>query len=70
MRIFAPKKEEVAGGWRILHSERRRNLCASRRACRTHRTDEKRITYSEDLDVDGKVNARMDLREGGWEAVD
>jgi hypothetical protein len=28
-RIFGPKKEEVAGGWRRLHNEALRNLYAS-----------------------------------------
>jgi hypothetical protein len=27
-RIFGPKKEEVAGGWRRLHNEELRNLHA------------------------------------------
>jgi hypothetical protein len=29
MRIFEPKKEEEAGGWRKLHNEELRNLYAS-----------------------------------------
>jgi hypothetical protein len=28
-RIFGPKREEVAGGWRQLHNEELHNLCAS-----------------------------------------
>jgi hypothetical protein len=28
-RIFGPKKEEVAGGWRRLHNEELHNLYAS-----------------------------------------
>jgi hypothetical protein len=28
-RIFGPKREEVAGGWRKLHSEELHNLYAS-----------------------------------------
>jgi hypothetical protein len=28
-RIFGPKREEVAGGWRRLHREELRNLYAS-----------------------------------------
>jgi hypothetical protein len=28
-RIFEPKREEVAGGWRRLHNEELRNLYAS-----------------------------------------
>jgi hypothetical protein len=28
-RIFGPKREEVAGGWRRLHSGQIHNLCAS-----------------------------------------
>jgi hypothetical protein len=28
-RIFGPKSEEVAGGWRRLHNEELRNLYAS-----------------------------------------
>jgi hypothetical protein len=28
-RIFGPKREEVAGGWRRLHNEELRNLYAS-----------------------------------------
>jgi hypothetical protein len=28
-RIFGPKREEVAGGWRRLHNEKLRNLYAS-----------------------------------------
>jgi hypothetical protein len=28
-RIFVPKREEVAGGWRTLHSEELHNLYAS-----------------------------------------
>jgi hypothetical protein len=27
LRIFGPKKEEVAGGWRRLHNEALHNLC-------------------------------------------
>jgi hypothetical protein len=26
MKIFAPKREEVAGGWRILHNEKPDNI--------------------------------------------
>jgi hypothetical protein len=29
MRIFGPKREEVAGGWRRLHNEELHNLHAS-----------------------------------------
>jgi hypothetical protein len=29
MRIFGPKWEEVAGGWRRLHNEKVHNVCAS-----------------------------------------
>jgi hypothetical protein len=29
MRIFIPKREEVAGGWRSLHNEELHNLYAS-----------------------------------------
>jgi hypothetical protein len=29
-RIFGPKREEVAGGWRRLHNEELRNLYTSR----------------------------------------
>jgi hypothetical protein len=28
-RIFGPKREEVAGGWRRLHNEELHNYCAS-----------------------------------------
>jgi hypothetical protein len=28
-RIFGPKREEVAGGWRRLHNEKLYNLCAA-----------------------------------------
>jgi hypothetical protein len=28
-RIFGPKREEVAGGWRRLHNEELHNLCTS-----------------------------------------
>jgi hypothetical protein len=28
-RIFGPKREEVAGGWRKLHNEKLHNLCPS-----------------------------------------
>jgi PAS domain-containing protein len=28
-RIFGPKREEVAGGWRRLHNEERHNLYTS-----------------------------------------
>jgi hypothetical protein len=28
-RIFGPKREEVAGGWRRLHNEELHNLCIS-----------------------------------------
>jgi hypothetical protein len=28
-RLFGPKREEVAGGWRRLHNEELRNLYAS-----------------------------------------
>jgi hypothetical protein len=33
-RIFEPKREEVAGGWRRLHNEELRNLYASRNIVR------------------------------------
>jgi hypothetical protein len=53
-RIFRPKREEVAGGWRSLHNEELHNLYASPniigviksrmgRACGTHGSDEKCI---------------------------
>jgi hypothetical protein len=29
LRIFGPKREEVAGGWRRLHNEELHNLYAS-----------------------------------------
>jgi hypothetical protein len=29
-RIFGPKRDEVAGGWRRLHNEELHNLCPSR----------------------------------------
>jgi hypothetical protein len=55
LRIFRPKREEVAGGWRTLHNEELHNLYASSnvirvaqvkvvdkdRACSTHGRDEK-----------------------------
>jgi hypothetical protein len=28
-RIFAPKRDEVTGGWRKLHNEELHNLCSS-----------------------------------------
>jgi hypothetical protein len=28
-RIFGPKKDEVAGGWRKLHNEELHDLCSS-----------------------------------------
>jgi hypothetical protein len=34
-RIFGPKREEVAGGWRRLHSEELHNLYASLNIIRT-----------------------------------
>jgi hypothetical protein len=33
-RIFGPKREEVAGGWRRLHNEELHNLHASRNVIR------------------------------------
>jgi hypothetical protein len=54
-KIFGPKREEMAGGWRRLHSEELHNLYASPniikvtksrtmgRACSTHGRDEKYI---------------------------
>jgi hypothetical protein len=55
-RIFGPKREEVAGGWRRLHNEELHNLHASSivitvpkseseidEACRTNGKDEKSI---------------------------
>jgi hypothetical protein len=33
-RIFGPKKEEVAGGWRRLHNEELHNLYASKNVIR------------------------------------
>jgi hypothetical protein len=29
LRIFGPKREDVAGGWRRLHNEELYNLCTS-----------------------------------------
>jgi hypothetical protein len=29
MRIFAPRKDEVTGGWRRLHNEELYDLCSS-----------------------------------------
>jgi hypothetical protein len=50
-RIFGPKREEVVGGWRMLHNEELHNLYASSNivsaisekggACSTHEGDEK-----------------------------
>jgi hypothetical protein len=48
-RIFGPKREEVAGGWRRLHNEGLHNLYSSPnvkedemgRACSPHGRDEK-----------------------------
>jgi metal-dependent hydrolase (beta-lactamase superfamily II) len=55
-RIFGPKSEEVAGGWRKLHSEELHNLYATPNItvigevemggiCSTHGTDEKYMQY-------------------------
>jgi hypothetical protein len=33
-RIFGPKREEVAGGWRTLHNEELHNLYASQNIIR------------------------------------
>jgi hypothetical protein len=33
-RIFGPKREEVAGGWRRLHNEELHNLCTSQNVIR------------------------------------
>jgi len=37
-RIFGPKKEEVAGGWRRLHNTKLRNLYASPNIIRVHKS--------------------------------
>jgi hypothetical protein len=29
MKIFGPKRDEVTGGWRKLHTEELHNLCSS-----------------------------------------
>jgi hypothetical protein len=37
-RIFRPKREEVAGGWRRLHTEKLHNLYASQNITRTFKS--------------------------------
>jgi hypothetical protein len=37
-RIFGPKREEVAGGWRSLHNEELHNLYASPNIIRVMRS--------------------------------
>jgi hypothetical protein len=37
-RIFGPKREEVAGGWRRLHNEELHNLYASQNIIRVIRS--------------------------------
>jgi hypothetical protein len=39
-RIFGPKREEVAGGWRILHNEELNNFYASPNIIRVIKEDE------------------------------
>jgi hypothetical protein len=36
-RIFGPKREKGAGGWRRLHNEEFHNLCASFRVIKSRR---------------------------------
>jgi hypothetical protein len=42
-RIFGPKREEVAGGWRRLHSEELRNLYASPNVIRVMKSRRMRL---------------------------
>jgi len=45
-RIFGPKREEVAGGWRILHNEELNNFYASPNIIRVIKEDEMYGAYS------------------------
>jgi hypothetical protein len=40
-RIFGPKREEVAGGWRRLHNKELHNLYASSHAIRVIKSRER-----------------------------
>jgi hypothetical protein len=43
-RIFGPKREDVAGGWRRLHFEELRNFCASQDATRMIKSRGRRMS--------------------------
>jgi hypothetical protein len=51
-RIFVPKREEVAGGWRRLHNEELHNLYASLNISRMIRS--RRMRQAGHVDILGK----------------
>jgi hypothetical protein len=79
-RIFGPKREEVAGGWRRLHIEELHNLNTSPIITRFYNSMRMRWVghaalmvgkmkerdHSEDLGVDGKIILKwMSEKSGG-----
>jgi hypothetical protein len=60
-RIFDPKRDEVAGGWRKLHDEELHNLYSSPSIIRRPLGRPRRRWVD---------NIKMNLREIGWDGMD
>jgi hypothetical protein len=84
-RIFGPKREKVAGGWRRPYNEELQNMDVSTRimggACSTYGKNEKCLhfwleclrgrDYSEDLGINRNIILKFILgKKKEWECVD
>jgi hypothetical protein len=62
MRIFGPKREEVAGGWRRLHNEELHNLYASPDIVMVIKS--RRVRWAGHVALTGKMRNAYNILDG------